>query len=114
MQRDAATLLDIADAARSIGEFIEDMDQAAFLNDRKTQSAVLHQLLVLGEAVKRLSPEFRASHPDIPWTSAARMRDYLIHSYDNVELDIVWDTITQNVPALLVRVTPLLPQTPPA
>jgi uncharacterized protein with HEPN domain len=54
MERDKATLLDIARAARFVLEFIRDMDKAAFLTDPKTQSAVLHQLMVIGEAVKRL------------------------------------------------------------
>jgi len=66
MNRDAATLLDIAAAARLILEFKEGMDKATFLEDIKTQSSVLHQLMVLGEATKRLSDEFRARHSDIP------------------------------------------------
>jgi len=54
MPRDEATLLDIATAARLVLEFKEGMDKAAFLDDIKTQSSVLHQLIVMGEAVKRL------------------------------------------------------------
>ena len=75
MRRDEATLLDIATAARLDLEFIEGMDRADFLDDIKTQSSVLHQLMVLGEAVKRLSDDFRARHPEIPWTLMAGMRD---------------------------------------
>ena len=69
MPRDDATLLDIARAARLVIEFATGMDRAKFVRDAKTQSAVLHQLLVMGEAVKRLSPEFRAAHPAVPWMS---------------------------------------------
>ena len=75
MRLDEATLLDIATAARLDLEFIEGMDRADFLDDIKTQSSVLHQLMVLGEAVKRLSDDFRARHPEIPWTLMAGMRD---------------------------------------
>jgi uncharacterized protein with HEPN domain len=65
MRRDEATLLDIATAARLVLEFKEGMDKAAFLDDVKTQSSILHQLMVMGEAVKRLSDDFRGRHPEI-------------------------------------------------
>jgi uncharacterized protein with HEPN domain len=55
----------------------------------KTQSAVLHQLLVIGEAVKRLSQDFRRDHPEIPFALIAGMRDKLIHEYDDVDLEEV-------------------------
>ncbi len=66
MPRDEAALLDIAQAARLALEFARGLDQDAFLQDLKTQSAVAHQLMVLGEAVKRLSDVFCAQHPAIP------------------------------------------------
>jgi uncharacterized protein with HEPN domain len=79
MPRDDATLLDIVNAARLIQTFIQDMTQEAFLGDLKTQSAVLHQITVIGEAVKRLSQAFRERHPILPWSLMAGMRDHLIH-----------------------------------
>jgi uncharacterized protein with HEPN domain len=66
MPRDEAILLDIAKAARLALEFAQGLDQDAFLEDLKTQAAVSHQLMVLGEAVKRLSDEFCNKHPAIP------------------------------------------------
>ena len=77
MPRDEAHLLDILKAARLTVEFKGTADKDAFLVDAKTQSAVLHQLLVIGEAVKRLSPEFRAAHPEVPWKLIAGTRDKL-------------------------------------
>ena len=65
MPRDDANLLDILKAARLAIEFRVPADKEEFLGDAKTQSAVLHQLLIIGEAVKRLSPEFRAAHPGV-------------------------------------------------
>jgi uncharacterized protein with HEPN domain len=109
MSRDDATLVDLARAAGLVREFVQGMDQAAFLVDAKTQSAVLHQLLILGEAAKRLSQEFRDAHPEIPWSLVAGMRDKLIHHYEAVDLGVVWDTIEKNVPELLSIVAPLLP-----
>ncbi|MBC7225629.1 MAG: DUF86 domain-containing protein [Thermoflexales bacterium] len=109
MHRDEVTLLDIARAARLIMGFVADMAKENFLDDIKTQSAVLYQLLVIGEAVKRLSREFRDQHSDIPWSLIAGMRDHLIHGYDIVDWEEVWKTATKDVPDLLEKVEPLLP-----
>jgi uncharacterized protein with HEPN domain len=108
MPRDRAVLLDIVRAAELILEFSASMDETAFLNDVKTQSAILHQLLVMGEAVKRLSSDFRADHPQIPWSLIAGMRDILIHGYDIVDLEEVWQTVVMDVPELLREVRGLL------
>jgi uncharacterized protein with HEPN domain len=67
LSRDEGNLLDILKAARLAIEFKGQTDKDEFLADLKTQSAVLHQLLIIGEAVKRLSPEFRGAHPEVPW-----------------------------------------------
>jgi uncharacterized protein with HEPN domain len=107
MQRDKGVLLDIVEAARSAIDFVAGMDHSAFLEDRKSQSSVLHQLMVIGEAVKRLSREFRDRHPEIEWTTIAGMRDALIHRYHDVDLDEVWRTIAEDLPALLPRVREL-------
>lgn len=71
---DNAVLLDMAHAARLVAKFIAGTDRAPFLDDELIQSAVLHQILVLGEAAKRLSSEFRARHPELPWSNMAGMK----------------------------------------
>ena len=112
MPRDDAILLDIVNAARLIQSFIQDQTKEAFLNDLKTQSAVLHQVTVMGEAAKRLSQEFRERHPILPWSLMAGMRDHLIHGYDAIDLEEVWKTATHDVPEALVKLEPLVPQHP--
>jgi uncharacterized protein with HEPN domain len=109
MSRDDATLLDILKAARLVVQFKRKLAKKAFLRDIKTQSAILHQLLVIGEAVKRLSEDFRARHPEIPWARIAGMRDKLIHQYDAVDLDEVWKTVTTDIPPLITFLEPLVP-----
>jgi uncharacterized protein with HEPN domain len=110
MWRDEATLLDILRAARLALEFRGALDKAAFLNDLKTQAAILHELLVLGEAAKRLSAVFRDEHPDVPWKAIAGMRNRLLHGYDDVDFDLVWKTVDEDVPALVKRLEGLAPR----
>ncbi|MBV7334488.1 DUF86 domain-containing protein [Chloroflexi bacterium TSY] len=68
--------------------------------------------MVMGEAAKRLSTDLRTQHSHIPWASVAGMRDRLIHAYERVSLDIIWDTAVNAVPELLTQVAPLLPDKP--
>lgn len=100
---DAVTALDVLQAARKATEFLGDLDLDSFLEDEKTQAAVLHQLLVVGEAVKRLSPGFRDARPEIPWKKIAGMRDVLIHAYDAVDVESVYATVTSEIPDLVER-----------
>ena len=112
MARDDATLLDIANAARLIESFIQGMTKESFLLDTKTQSAILHQIMVIGEAAKRLSQPFREQHSMLPWSLMAGMRDHLIHGYDAVDLGEVWKTATGDIPDLLDKLEPILPRRP--
>jgi uncharacterized protein with HEPN domain len=109
LSRDDAHLLDILSAARLAIQFKGAADKAEFLEDAKTQSAVLHQLLIIGEAVKRISPEFRAAHPEAPWKLIAGTRDKLIHFYEGVDLEEVWKMVTSDLPDLIHLIEPLAP-----
>ncbi len=110
MERDNAFLLDIARFAETILQLTADMDESVFQADVRTQLAVLYELTVLGEAVKRLSPEFRDAHPEIPWRNMAGMRDKLIHDYDGVNMKRVWEVICTSIPDLLKQIEPLVPK----
>jgi uncharacterized protein with HEPN domain len=108
MQRDPVILLDILRAAQQIVEFRGERTEGEFYTDEMLQAAVLYKITVIGEAIKRLSPVLRAAHPEVPWTEAARMRDKVIHHYDEVALDVVWDVITKDIPALIELLEPLV------
>ena len=101
MQHDTRTLLEILRAARLIIAFTSDTDEEPFHTDVMRQSAVQHQIMIMGEAAKRLSADFRAAHPNIAWAKIAGMRDVLVHGYDVVNLEIVWQVARVNVPALI-------------
>jgi uncharacterized protein with HEPN domain len=108
--RDQASLLDIVKAAQSILAFVKGMTLDDFTADVKTQSAVLYQIAIIGEAAKRLSPEFRAQYSTLDWRAMAGMRDKLIHDYGNVDTKRVWLTVQGNIPQLLSELSPLLPE----
>ena len=110
MQPDEAALLDATRAARLSIEFLGEATVPDLRADLKTQSAVLHQLMVLGEAIKRISPEFRAAHTDVAWKKAAGMRDVLINAYDEVDLTAVHETVRRDIPALLAQLTAISPE----
>jgi uncharacterized protein with HEPN domain len=114
--RDQATLADIVRAARLTGVFTVGFDRKRFLGDQKTQAAVLHEITIVGEGVKRLSDGFRSAHPEIPWRLIAGMRDRLIHQYDTVDLEEVWKTVTTDIPVLIQDLEALVvgPPRPPA
>ena len=92
-----------------LGHIIEAIDrlltysregEEVFRRDMKTQDAVIRNLQVMGEAVKKVSLQTRDAHPEIPWRDIAGMRDRVVHDYFGISLDIVWDVVQSHVPTL--------------
>lgn len=109
MSRDNASLLDIAKSAQLILEFAQSLEKTELAANLEKQSAILYQIVIIGEAVKRLSVKFRNQHPEIPWREIAGMRDILTYQYDRVEVDEIWGVIQDDIPQLLSMIEPLLP-----
>lgn len=105
---DQQSIQDIWNAAQEILNFTAGMDYEALSADRRTQSAVLYEILIIGEAANRLSPEFRSQHSSIPWKDIIGMRNILAHQYDKVDTEVVWDVVHQDIPELLSLIQPLL------
>lgn len=110
MHQDQSYLLDIAKLCHTILRLTTNMNDAEFQHDERTQLAVLYEITILGEVVKRLSAEFRIQHSTIEWRRIAGMRDRLVHNYNEVKLDLVWEVIKTNIPELLEYITPHLPR----
>ena len=109
MPRDMAYLLDILLHAKDARDFTTGMDKETFFLDHKCQYAVIRCFEVIGEAVKRLSHEVQKTYPDIPWSKMAKMRDLLIHAYNRVDLDEVWDTVQNDIPTLISALERIIP-----
>ena len=112
MDRDETTLVEIREAARSLDQFLASLvsgSRERFADDQVTRYAILYAIIVMGEAVKRLSDGFRAEHPDIPWGRICGMRDRVVHAYDRVDLDIVWSVATSHAPGLISALDVLIP-----
>ncbi|HET8864226.1 MAG TPA: HepT-like ribonuclease domain-containing protein [Gracilimonas sp.] len=72
---------------------------------RKTTERCLE---IIGEATKKLPKEFTEKHPDIEWRQMAGMRDILIHNYDNVDYDVLWDVLDSKIPILKPKIDELI------
>jgi uncharacterized protein with HEPN domain len=91
---------DILDGVEKIKRYTREMTYEEFVDDPKTVDAVLRNFEVIGEAAKNVPDDIRQEYSDVPWSEMAGMRDKLIHGYASVELQIVWSTIQDEVPAL--------------
>lgn len=101
----------ILEAISLIDQYVEDMSEVDFLNDRKTQDAVIRNFEIIGGAtnnVVRVAPDFAAAHPDVPWADAYLLRNQIAHGYFKVDLEIVWRTIFQDLPELKAQISQLL------
>jgi uncharacterized protein with HEPN domain len=83
MSRDNASLLDIIRAGQLILQFSQGLDRDQLESDLRTQSAILYQIAIMGEATKRLSRKFREQHPEAPWDDITGMRDIVAHQYNS-------------------------------
>ncbi|MGA2094018.1 MAG: DUF86 domain-containing protein [Sedimentisphaerales bacterium] len=101
LRTDKVRIRHILDASREAVEFAKGRSRAELDNDRKLNLSLVRLLEVIGEAARGLSDEFRMQFPEFPWKKMVGMRDRLIHGYYDVDLDIVWETVTEDLPGLI-------------
>lgn len=102
--RDRASLRDILDSSALVQKRLAGKQRDDLLNDIDLQDMVVFRLLVIGEAAKRLSDEVMAEVPSVPWLSVQGMRNRLIHGYDLVDFEIVWETVQTHLPQMIAAV----------
>ena len=106
MPKDQQSILDIIDSINLIFEYTQDIDWDEI--DTKDQDAVIRRLTIIGEATKRLSTDFRAGHPEIPWKQMVGLRDIIVHEYGDIQLDIIRDIVEIELLKILPILQPLL------
>ncbi|HEY0153999.1 MAG TPA: HepT-like ribonuclease domain-containing protein [Longimicrobium sp.] len=96
------------DAAREAIGFATGRTRDDLETDRQLLLAIVKDVEIVGEAASRLSEEFRIQHPELPWKAIVAMRNRLIHAYFDVNRDIVWNTVTVDLPFLATVVEDIL------
>lgn len=93
-------VIHIRDAIRSILEFVADMNLDDFKSDNKTVYAVIRCFQIMGEAAKKVPPDVRMRYSAVDWKHMAAFRDVLVHDYNEIDLDMTWSVITDELPRL--------------
>jgi uncharacterized protein with HEPN domain len=93
-------LEDISSACGKITGYLAGQERAGFARDSMVFDAILQNLLVVGEASKRLPDGIKARMPSIQWRAIAGMRDIVAHGYFSLDVDLVWDTASHKIPEL--------------
>jgi len=109
MWRDAATLLDILNAGAEIEAILGDIAYEEFVNQREKVLAIERLFTIIGEAANRISPEMKDAHPDIPWGQMIGMRNIMVHRYDKIRQEIVWENCKLILPGVLDKIDDLIP-----
>ncbi len=110
MSPDLMPLADIVLAINRALGFIHGYDADRFFSDKRTQWAVYSQVIVIGEAARRISRQFQNEHPELPWAEMTGMRNKLVHDYDDIDWELVWDTLVNDLPKLRGTIEPLIPK----
>lgn len=109
MARDDRVILEqMLDTARRLSGLARGRSYDAFAGDDVAQLATLHLVQRLGEAASRLTAEFRAAHPELPWGEMIGMRNRIVHSYDDLDPDIIWRVASEDVEPVIAAVERIL------
>lgn len=100
---DQVRILHMIDAAESIGAFLAGRQRAHLDQDRMLLFAIIRAIEIIGEAAGRITHDTRLAHPEIPWSAIVGMRNRLIHGYFDIDTEIVWKTVFEEIPFLLTR-----------
>jgi uncharacterized protein with HEPN domain len=96
---------DILIYCKKIQGFITGIEYEEFLDDEMRQLSIIRCLEVIGEASKHIPNEIRNLYPEIPWKVISGTRDYLIHDYSGVNVDLIWKTASNDIPGLIVSIS---------
>lgn len=110
-RNDINFLRDMLDAAKEAISFAEGKQRGDLDQDRKLVLAIVRLVEIVGEAADHVSREFQEAHPEIPWPVIIGMRNRLAHGYFDVDLNLVWDTVKDDLPPLIAQLEKIVPRT---
>jgi len=108
MKSDTVYLHHINEATQRIALYLEDVQREGFYSNLMLQDAVVHQLQIIGEATRSLSDKFKQSHPEIAWNQIIGMRNRIVHEYFQIDLEIVWEVVQDDLPLLTKQIAVIL------
>lgn len=111
-ERDVLYFGHMVDAAREALDLAHDADRTTFDSNRMMRLALTHLVQIVGEAARKVSAESRGAHPEIPWQEIIGMRHVLVHDYEGVKEPKVWETVVDDLPALVAAIEAFLPEPP--
>lgn len=106
--KDPKRLQDILEAIDTRFQYVGDDDMSLFVADKMRYHAVVYNIMIIGEAANLLTSEFKENHPLTPWRQITGMRNFLIHGYHQVEKDIVWKVIEEDLHVLRPQIVDYL------
>ena len=106
--RDRQSLEDMLRAARKVIAYARDTTRETLPTAPMRLDAMLYEIVVMGEAARRLSPELRAAHPAVPWRDIIGMRSVVTHGYDQIDDDELWQVIEHDLPELIRKLETIL------
>lgn len=109
MSRDDAYLYDMLESAQAVLEYLAGKTWEEFSKDVLLQDAVVRRLEIIGEAAGRVSAETQKKYAYIPWMAMRGTRNRVIHGYDTVQLDIIWDIAQDDLPGLISELKKITP-----
>jgi uncharacterized protein with HEPN domain len=107
-EQDIVRLRHMLDAAKKIVEYTEPVQRADLDRDEKLALALVRLLEIVGEAAKAVSSDFRLNNPQIPWREIAGTRDRLIHGYYDIDFNVVWQIVSDDIPPLITAIEDIL------
>ena len=109
MSRDDTYLVDILESAKIALDYVAGKSWDDFYEDMQCQDAVLRRIEIIGEAARHISPQTRKKYPQIPWRDLTMLRNIVIHQYDAVDINQVWDTTQHRLPRLVDELSKVVP-----
>lgn len=107
---DRLRLQHMLDASKKVIQYVQSESRKSLEKDEKLALALVRLIKIIGEAASKISRERQATLSQIPWREVIGMRNRIVHAYFDIDYDIVWDTATINIPALIPELEAILVQ----